>query len=433
MSKTALIVDDSPVARHALGRLLAEHELAADTAPSAEAALDYLRQRRPDVIFMDHMMPGMDGFEALEAIKANPATATIPVMMYTSQEGELYVGQARALGAFGVLPKDLKPVEVARVLKALRLIPGPPEPDPTVRSAAKSATEAADSHRVKELLEELFYQQRSALREEIREGYQRALATTQAPPEAGAAISSLPPKLLGVSGLGAGALALVAVTFAYLYFNANRLLQDATERSSQLIASSAELNAASAQVLGAQAVPAPGNASLLNAVEWAMNLAGGYSFDEVPLDDNRAQMIGRLVQYLDDAGFSGTIAIEVHVGRFCMNFDADGMPVLAPPNQPAGDCVQIGWSPVEATAMGRQQTLAFANTVATATTDTGIRVATVSAGSDRPTIEYPLLNAYLTAAEWNEIAAANHRIDMRLVPDADSYFSSSEGGSLVPP
>jgi CheY-like chemotaxis protein len=46
--------------------------------------------------FMDHLMPGMDGFEAVSAIKNNPHTATIPIMMYTSQEGELYVGQARA-------------------------------------------------------------------------------------------------------------------------------------------------------------------------------------------------------------------------------------------------------------------------------------------------------------------------------------------------
>ena len=36
---------------------------------------------------MDHMMPGMDGFQAVRAIKTNPATATIPIMMYTSQAG----------------------------------------------------------------------------------------------------------------------------------------------------------------------------------------------------------------------------------------------------------------------------------------------------------------------------------------------------------
>jgi len=122
--KTALIVDDSRLARTVLGRLLGEHGVAADTAPSAEAALEYLKERRPDVVFLDHNMPGMDGFQALEAIKANPATATIPVMMYTSQEGELYVGQARALGAIGVLPKSLHPVEVTKVLRSLHLIPG---------------------------------------------------------------------------------------------------------------------------------------------------------------------------------------------------------------------------------------------------------------------------------------------------------------------
>ena len=104
-------------------------------------ALDYLKHQRPDVIFMDHNMPGIDGFQALEAIKANPATATIPVMMYTSEEGELYVGQARALGAFGVLPKGLKPIELKQVLKALHLIPG----NPAAERARQSQPAAAES------------------------------------------------------------------------------------------------------------------------------------------------------------------------------------------------------------------------------------------------------------------------------------------------
>ena len=43
-------------------------------------------------------MPGMDGFQAVQAIKNNPLTATIPIMMYTSQEGELYLSQKGALG-----------------------------------------------------------------------------------------------------------------------------------------------------------------------------------------------------------------------------------------------------------------------------------------------------------------------------------------------
>ena len=68
-------------------------------------------------------MPGMDGLQAVQAIKSNPQTAMIPIMMYTSQEGELYVGQARALGAMGVLPKQVRPVDVSKVLYELHLLP----------------------------------------------------------------------------------------------------------------------------------------------------------------------------------------------------------------------------------------------------------------------------------------------------------------------
>ena len=121
--KCALIVDDSKTARRFLGTLLQKHGIRVESAESAESALEFLCDTRPDVIFMDHMMPGMDGFQAVRAIKDNPDTATIPIMMYTSQEGELYVGQARALGAVGVLPKQIKPVEVSAMLESLHLIP----------------------------------------------------------------------------------------------------------------------------------------------------------------------------------------------------------------------------------------------------------------------------------------------------------------------
>ncbi len=121
--KRALIVDDSRSARVILSRMLEQQGLTVDTAESAEQALDYLQRSRPDVIFMDHLMPGMDGFQAVQTIKADPLTATIPLMMYTSQEGELYVSQARALGAVGVLPKTVRPVDVSRILYQLHLLP----------------------------------------------------------------------------------------------------------------------------------------------------------------------------------------------------------------------------------------------------------------------------------------------------------------------
>ena len=120
--KRALIVDDSKSARMFLSRILEKYELDVDTTETAELAIEYLTNHRPDVIFMDHLMPGMDGFQALQAIKNNPRTATIPIMMYTSQEGELYLGQARALGAVGVLPKQIKQADVSKVLYQLHLV-----------------------------------------------------------------------------------------------------------------------------------------------------------------------------------------------------------------------------------------------------------------------------------------------------------------------
>ena len=121
-AKRALVVDDSKSARAFLARMLERYDIEVDTAESAEQAIDFLTRERPDVIFMDHLMPGMDGFQAVQTIKNNPQTATIPIMMYTSQEGELYLGQARALGAIGVLPKQIKPTDVSKVLYDLKLV-----------------------------------------------------------------------------------------------------------------------------------------------------------------------------------------------------------------------------------------------------------------------------------------------------------------------
>ena len=123
MQKRALIVDDSKSARVVLGKILEKYEMSVDSAESAADALTRLEGERPDVIFMDHLMPEMDGFQAVQAIKNDPRTAAIPILMYTSQGGDLYLSQARALGAAGVLPKQLGLAEVAKVLEQLHLLP----------------------------------------------------------------------------------------------------------------------------------------------------------------------------------------------------------------------------------------------------------------------------------------------------------------------
>jgi CheY-like chemotaxis protein len=143
--KRALVVDDSKSARVVLSRMLERYGILVDSADSAEAALEYLKDRRPDVIFMDHLMPGMDGLQAVREIKSKPDLASIPIMMYTSQEGEIYGGQARASGAVGVLPKSIRPIDVTKALYQLQLLPDRRDEEPSALepAAPHAAREAA--------------------------------------------------------------------------------------------------------------------------------------------------------------------------------------------------------------------------------------------------------------------------------------------------
>ena len=79
-AKRALIVDDSKSARLFLARVLEKYDIDVDSAESAEAAIDYLSSNRPDVIFMDHLMTGMDGLQAVRGSFLMARTACKPSM-----------------------------------------------------------------------------------------------------------------------------------------------------------------------------------------------------------------------------------------------------------------------------------------------------------------------------------------------------------------
>ena len=448
--KRALIVDDSRLARAVLSRLLTDHGVAADMAESAEVALDYLKHSRPDVVFLDHNMPGIDGFEALEAIKKNPATATIPVMMYTSQEGELYVGQARALGALGVLPKTLQPVEVATVLRTLHLIPGPVQPNAAAAPAAPAAAEPRgrplDADSLRELLEGLFSEQVSSLREEMRRELQRFAASASVPvpapaPAPTATVSPLPPaapaatteertpalRLDRAVRIASFLLVVVSVVLGYLYFATRSSLDEANELTHRLANDTAAISDARTSAVAASQPRATGN-NVIDVLEWGINQGGRFAFGATPLDDGRAAVLTALFAQLEELGFAGTVAIDVHVGRFCMNYRPDGMLELAPPQQPAATCEQVGWPELEAVALGSRQSVAYANAVASATArNPRLRVESVSRGSTEPAVDYPLADYELTAGAWNAVAAANQRVGVRISASAEA--ANAVGGA----
>jgi CheY-like chemotaxis protein len=117
--KNALIVDDSKSARIMLQRLLEKMNLNTQAVESAEEALRYLEDQHPDIIFMDHMMPGMNGLEATLTIKSNPKTESIPTIMYTSKESDGYNSLAMSHGASGVLPKPANQQAIMAVIHSL--------------------------------------------------------------------------------------------------------------------------------------------------------------------------------------------------------------------------------------------------------------------------------------------------------------------------
>ena len=105
--KKALVVDDSKTARLILKKKLEHFQIAVDLAESGEEALEYLKQQSPDIIFMDVMMEGMNGYETTLAISRNPRSATIPVIMCTSKDTHEDRLEAKKNGAHGYLVKPI--------------------------------------------------------------------------------------------------------------------------------------------------------------------------------------------------------------------------------------------------------------------------------------------------------------------------------------
>lgn len=185
--KIALVVDDSKSARFSLKKLLQKQGIETDFAESAGDALNYLESRRPDVIFMDHLMPGMDGFEATKAIKSNSNTADIPVIMCTSKEGSDYAEQAMATGAYAILPKPAPEATLMAVLNQLEQAatqqPGDAGGDAKQGSSSSGMGQRAVESLVKKVLDDQIGVLRKHLGEslqaQIREQVELTLAQTR--------------------------------------------------------------------------------------------------------------------------------------------------------------------------------------------------------------------------------------------------------------
>jgi len=119
MSNHILIVDDQRDLAGMIADMLGDAGFATRTADNGRDALADIQADRPDLLVLDVNMPGLDGFEVATMLKADPSTATIPIIMVSAQDGR----GSRVIGLESGAEDYLsKPVDQAELIAKIRNI-----------------------------------------------------------------------------------------------------------------------------------------------------------------------------------------------------------------------------------------------------------------------------------------------------------------------
>ncbi|MEO8029705.1 MAG: response regulator [Gemmatimonadota bacterium] len=122
MSSLVLIIEDDPAQSRLLGKMLEASEYRVLTAADGESGLSTAVSAHPDLIVLDVMMPRLNGYQTCRALKANPATAGIPIIMLTTKDQPADAYWAGEVGA------DLfmhKPIDLPLLLQQIARFTAP--------------------------------------------------------------------------------------------------------------------------------------------------------------------------------------------------------------------------------------------------------------------------------------------------------------------
>lgn len=118
---TVLIVDDSPTETHVLKKMLETGGYATLTAADGDEGIGMVKSHRPDVVLMDVVMPGLNGYQATRMLTRDPETADIPVIIVTTKAQETDVTWGLRQGARHYLVKPVTAKELlAKVQEVLQ-------------------------------------------------------------------------------------------------------------------------------------------------------------------------------------------------------------------------------------------------------------------------------------------------------------------------
>ena len=461
-NKRALIVDDSSTAQYRLKKMLRSYNLDIDTADSGEAALRYLAHQSPDVIFMDHLMPGMDGFRALQIIKSHPETATIPVIMYTSKSGDLYTGQARALGALDVVSKDtINAADLSKVMEAIHVfrtkttttdeiptvtdtvetsLPDLAEPKIDRRAPNPASVEQSRNLELRLGHMELALEDNrrfitarvarelNSLRHSLKKEISELITSNQPPLENGEvyAPAAEPAKSGSVLGKLFWLAALIVVIFFLVQISST--LSESKEQQQKLADQVAALAAqkpvatkpaivgstpATAAVTNTAAPKGQAETNYLTDLAWTFNQNGQLPFYQNRMEPKKLIQLSEFLNRLGSSGFKGSAWITLYVGNFCLTLDNSGVAQLPKDSANVNDCVFS--SEIYGIDRIMEEYTHDTETALDSVDNNFKNIRLIISASSEPG-NYPEPKTTLTARAWNTAAQVHNRMEVRLEP-----------------
>lgn len=119
LSQSVLVVDDEPMARTLLRLMLVRAGFDVSEAEDGYDALEKIKEEMPDLVILDVMMPGLDGFSVCRAVRESAPTAHLPVIMLSAKTDMDSVNRGLRAGANKYLTKPISPDELARQVRSV--------------------------------------------------------------------------------------------------------------------------------------------------------------------------------------------------------------------------------------------------------------------------------------------------------------------------
>ena len=119
MVKEILIVDDEPGIVVPVQFLMEQQGYRVMTAERGEDALDLIYQYKPDLVLLDIMLPGIDGYEVCEIVRLNPDYRDVKIVFFTAKGRETEIAKGLALGADAYITKPYSNAELVAKVKEL--------------------------------------------------------------------------------------------------------------------------------------------------------------------------------------------------------------------------------------------------------------------------------------------------------------------------